>query len=64
MPTLLPRRHKVTTKLSKTPRITIPKDIQPGDVLVLRDLLEVEGAESYGEYRASIMAVLAKRSAE
>lgn len=31
---------------------------------LLRDLLEVEGAESYGEYRASIMAVLAKRSAE
>lgn len=31
---------------------------------LLRDLLEVEGAESYGEHRASIMAVLAKLSAE
>lgn len=27
----------MTTKLSKTPRIPIPGDIQPGDVLVLRD---------------------------
>ena len=27
----------MTTKLSKTPRIPIPKDIQSGDILVLRD---------------------------